>query len=163
MGRRDRLARRQSQHRALRPARVRRTSWRPSPIRDELSLESLAAEAGEILTGIDTPVIVVGQSLGTQIAELVAAEHAEQVDGLVLLTPVPLAARGYPTMRSHRFALSRDDLQAQRAARSPTLAGTHRARSSIGSPEPEHRTLPDVVARYVDIWNDGISQRAGHQ
>ena len=30
----------------------------------ELSLDFLAAEAGEILSGIDTPVIVVGQSLG---------------------------------------------------------------------------------------------------
>ena len=57
---------------------------------DALSLESLAAEAGEILNGIDTPVIVVGQSMGSQIAEIVAAEHPDQVDGLVLLTPVPL-------------------------------------------------------------------------
>ena len=32
----------------------------------DLTIESLAAEAGEILTGMDTPVIVVGQSLGTQ-------------------------------------------------------------------------------------------------
>src|SRR5262249_50672311 len=31
------------------------------------TLESLAAEAGEILTDIDGPVIVVGQSLGTQV------------------------------------------------------------------------------------------------
>ena len=39
-----------------------------------VSLESLAAEAGEISRGIDGPVIVVGQSLGTQVAELVAAQ-----------------------------------------------------------------------------------------
>src|SRR6185312_16827670 len=31
------------------------------------TLESLADEAGEILAGIDGPVIVVGQSLGTQV------------------------------------------------------------------------------------------------
>ena len=40
-----------------------------------VTLESLAAEAGDILAGIDGPVIVVGQSLGTQVAELVAAQH----------------------------------------------------------------------------------------
>src|ERR1700754_4637579 len=38
-------------------------------------LETLAVEAGDIVTGIDGPVVVVGQSLGTQVAELVAAQH----------------------------------------------------------------------------------------
>src|SRR6202011_1648887 len=42
------------------------------------SLESPAPEAGDILKGIDGPVIVVGQSLGTQVAELVAAGHSDQ-------------------------------------------------------------------------------------
>ena len=37
------------------------------------TLESLAAEAGAIIERIDGPVIVVGQSPGTQVAELVAA------------------------------------------------------------------------------------------
>ena len=60
---------------------------------NQLSLQSLAAEAGEVLNDTDTRVIVVGQSLGTQIAELVAAKHADRVDGLVLLTPVPLRRR----------------------------------------------------------------------
>ena len=49
-----------------------------------------------ILEGIDGPVIVVGQSLGTQVAELVAAQHSDQVRGLVLLTPVPLGGTQLP-------------------------------------------------------------------
>ena len=60
------------------------------------TLESLAAEAGDFIAGIDGPVIVVGQSLGTQVAELVAAQHAEHVRGLVLLTPVPLGGTQLP-------------------------------------------------------------------
>src|SRR6476659_4599782 len=40
------------------------------------TLESLAAEAGDFIAGIDGPVIVVGQSLGPQVAELVAAQPA---------------------------------------------------------------------------------------
>lgn len=36
--------------------------------RDAVSLKSLAAEAGEMLDGIDTVVIVVGQCMGAQIA-----------------------------------------------------------------------------------------------
>ena len=62
----------------------------------DLTLESLAAEAGEHPHGYRHTVIVVGQSLGTQVAELVAADHAEQVDGLVLLTPVPLGGTRLP-------------------------------------------------------------------
>src|SRR6516162_2779445 len=42
------------------------------------TLKSLATEAGDIVEQIGGPVIVVGQSLGTQVAELVAAGHQER-------------------------------------------------------------------------------------
>jgi pimeloyl-ACP methyl ester carboxylesterase len=122
----------------------------------ELSLQSLAAEAGEILNETDTRVIVVGQSLGTQIAELVAAKHADRVDGLVLLTPVPLGGTRLPDEAVAPFRALGGDLDAQRTARSqlsPALAEDQLDRL-IGSGAP---ALPDVVARYVDIWNDGVS------
>ena len=71
---------------------------RSGSVRDArlITLESLAAEASDIVTGIDGPVIVVGQSLGTQVAELVAAQHPDHVRGLVLLTPVPLGGPQLP-------------------------------------------------------------------
>lgn len=122
----------------------------------ELSLQSLAAEAGEILNKTDTRVIVVGQSLGTQIAELVAAEYADRVDGLVLLTPVPLGGTRLPDEAVAPFRALGGDLDAQRTARSqlsPALAEDQLDRL-IESGAP---ALPDVVARYVDIWNDGAS------
>nr|MDT0524507.1 alpha/beta hydrolase [Streptomyces sp. DSM 41633] len=65
----------------------------PSP---DLALQALAAEAGQLLDEVDSDVIVVGQSLGTQVAELVAAGHAGKVTGLVLLTPVPLGGTRLP-------------------------------------------------------------------
>ena len=121
----------------------------------DLTLESLAAEAGEILTGIDTPVIVVGQSLGFQIAELVAADHTERVDGLVLLTPVPLGGTRLPDEAVASFRALASDIQAQRVARSqisPELNEHQLERlTQIGA-----SALPDVVARYVDLWNDGL-------
>ena len=121
----------------------------------DLTLESLAAEAGEILTGIDTPVIVVGQSLGSQIAELVAADHTERVDGLVLLTPVPLGGTRLPDEAVASFRALASDIQAQRVARSqisPELNEHQLERlAQIGA-----SALPDVVARYVDVWNDGL-------
>ena len=122
----------------------------------ELSLQSLAAEAGEVLNETDSQVIVVGQSLGTQIAELVAAEHADRVDGLVLLTPVPLGGTRLPEEAVAPFRALAADPDAQRAARSqlsPALAEEQLDRL-IGSGAP---VLPAVVARYVDIWNNGVS------
>ena len=121
----------------------------------DLTIKSLAAEAGEILTGIDTPVIVVGQSLGTQVAELVAAEHPERVDGLVLLAPVPLGGTRLPDEAVAPFRALGGDLDAQRAARaqlSPNLDEKQLERlARIGA-----SALPHVVARYVDVWNDGV-------
>ena len=121
----------------------------------ELSLRSLAAEASEILSGIDTPVIVIGQSMGTQVAELVAAAHAERVLGLVLLTPVPLAGTRLPTQEVELFRTPADNVVAQRAARSqlsPQLDENQLDRLvQAGIP-----ASPIVVARYVDVWNDGV-------
>ena len=81
------------------------------------TLESLAAEAGEILEGIDGPVIVVGQSLGTQVAELVAAQHSDRVRGLVLLTPVPLGGTRLPDEVVAPFGALGGDRVAQRLLR----------------------------------------------
>lgn len=122
---------------------------------DEMSLDSLAAEASEIVSGVDTPVIVVGQSLGTQVAELVAATNAERVVGLVLLTPVPLGGTHLSEAEIAPFRALADDVQAQRFARSQLSPGLDELQLDR-LVEAGARTLPGVAARYVDIWNDGI-------
>jgi esterase len=82
-----------------------------------VTLESLAAEAGDIAQGIDGPVIAVGQSLGTQVAELVAAQHPDHVRGLVLLTPVPLGGTRLPDEVVAPFRALGGDRPAQRGVR----------------------------------------------
>jgi pimeloyl-ACP methyl ester carboxylesterase len=120
-----------------------------------VTLESLAAEAGDIIAGIDGPVIVVGQSLGTQVAEVVAAQHAERVRGLVLLTPVPLGGTQLPDAVVAPFRALGGDREAQRAGRaelSPHLSAEQLDRlADVGSV-----VAPDVAAHYVDVWNDGL-------
>jgi pimeloyl-ACP methyl ester carboxylesterase len=120
-----------------------------------ITLRSLAAEAGEIIDGIDTPVIVIGQSMGTQIAELVATDHPGRVDGLVLLTPVPLGGTRLPGEAVAPFRALGGDQDAQRVARtqlSPDLDEQQVERlAQIGG-----SASPDVIARYVDVWNDGV-------
>jgi pimeloyl-ACP methyl ester carboxylesterase len=120
-----------------------------------MTLESLAAEAGEILKGIDGPVIVVGQSLGTQVAELVAAQHSDQVRGLVLLTPVPLGGTQLPDEVVAPFGALGGDRVAQRSLRaelSPHLGEEQLDRlTDVGVP-----VAADVIAHYVDVWNNGL-------
>jgi esterase len=119
------------------------------------SLESLAAEAGDILSEIDGPVIVVGQSLGTQVAELVAAQHSDQVRGLVLLTPVPLGGTQLADEVVAPFGALGGDPVAQRRLRvelSPHLSEEQLDRlADVGAP-----VAADVTAHYVDVWNSGV-------
>jgi pimeloyl-ACP methyl ester carboxylesterase len=120
-----------------------------------VTLESLAAEAGDIVARIDAPVIVVGQSLGTQVAELVAADHTDRVYGLVLLTPVPLGGTQLPPEVVAPFRALGGDTDAQRTLRSqlsPHLDANQLDRlARIGG-----SVRPEVAARYVDMWNEGV-------
>jgi pimeloyl-ACP methyl ester carboxylesterase len=121
-----------------------------------VTLESLAAEAGDVLAGIDGPVVVVGQSLGTQVAELVAAQHPEQVPGLVLLTPVPLGGTRLPDDVIAPFRALGGDRDAQRVARaelSPHMSDEQLDRLADGGAP----VAADVVGHYVDVWNNGVS------
>ena len=121
-----------------------------------VTLDSLAAEAGDIVTGIDGPVIVVDQSLGTQVAEPVAARHPDQVRGLVLLTPVPPGGTQLPDEVVAPFGAVGGDRVAQRRLRaelSPHLSEEQLDRlADIGTP-----VAADVTAHYVRIWNDGVN------
>jgi pimeloyl-ACP methyl ester carboxylesterase len=99
---------------------------------------------------------VLGQSMGTQVAELVAAQHPDQVRGLVLLTPVPLGGTRLPAEMVAPFRALGGDRGAQRAVRaelSPHMSGEQLDRlTDIGAP-----VAADVVAHYVDVWNEGLA------
>jgi pimeloyl-ACP methyl ester carboxylesterase len=101
-------------------------------------------------------VIVVGQSLGTQVAELVAAQHPDRVAGLVLLTPVPLGGTQLPDEVIAPFGALGGDRVAQQSLRrdlAPNLGEEQLDRlADIGAP-----VTSDVVSHYVDVWNDGLS------
>jgi pimeloyl-ACP methyl ester carboxylesterase len=121
----------------------------------DITLTSLAAEAAALIADVDSDVVVVGQSMGSQIAELVAVGHPEKVTGLVLITPVPLTGTRLGPDVLAPFRQLGGNPDAQRAARvqlSPKLSDDQLDRLAPAG----ESALPEVVSHYVDVWNDGV-------
>jgi pimeloyl-ACP methyl ester carboxylesterase len=129
-----------------------RTDTTPEPA--SVTLETLTAEAAAILAGIDGPVIVVGQSLGSQIADGLATAHPDRVAALILLTPVPLAGTHLAEAALAPLRALGGDPAGQRAMRSqlsPSLTAEQLQRlTQLGA--LVHR---ETTARYVDLFNEG--------
>ncbi|GAA4539278.1 alpha/beta hydrolase [Pseudonocardia xishanensis] len=123
----------------------------PGPI----TLERYAADVVSALDATDGPVVVVGQSMGAQIAELVGVARPERVAGLVLLTPIPLGGSGLPAEAIEPFRALGGNAEQQRGVR---------LQLSASFPEGElerlveagARVAPDAVAAAADSWNDGV-------
>ena len=121
---------------------------------DEISLDSYAAAVTAMVDAIGGQLVLVGQSMGAQVAELVAGSRPEIVKALVLLTPVPLGGVGAPdeVVGPLRTSGGKADVQRQQ-----------RAMFSYDMPADKLDSLvatglmvqPDVVARLVDVWNGG--------
>jgi esterase len=117
-------------------------------------LDSLVDEASDLVRRIDGPVIVVGQSLGAQVAELVASRHPDKVLGLVLVTPVPLGGTRLPDEVVAPFGALGGDRAAGRLVRaqlSPHMNEELLDRlADIGVP-----VSAEVTAHYAHMWNTG--------
>lgn len=121
---------------------------------DELSLDHYAERVASVVEAIGGEIVVVGQSMGAQVAELVAARLPAAVKGLMLLTPVPLGGVGAPdeVVAPFKSAGGREDIQRQlRISLSHDLSGERLDRLvQLGLD-----VRPDVVERLVDMWNQG--------
>lgn len=117
------------------------------------TLDGYVDEVSAVVDRIEGPVVLVGQSMGAQVAELVAA-RSDRVAGLVLLTPMPLRGTQLPDEAVAPFRALGGDLEG--------LTGTRRALSA-NFPDAELARLnehgvripPSTTAAVVDIWNLG--------
>jgi pimeloyl-ACP methyl ester carboxylesterase len=111
--------------------------------------ERLAAEVGAVIDRVGKPFVIVGQSMGAPIAELVATARPE------LLTPVPLAGTRLPDEVVEPFRALGADAEAQRGVRQQLSVGLSDADLdrllTIGL-----QVRPDVVRALVDCWNTGL-------
>lgn len=119
------------------------------------TLERYTDEVSAIVEALDKPVVIVGQSMGTLVAELVAARHGDKTLGLVLVTPVPLAGTHLPAEATAPFRTVGGNPEAQRAIRKYLAGGLDEAGVerlvAIGN-----RIRPEVITHLVDCWNEGV-------
>ncbi|MBJ2154279.1 alpha/beta fold hydrolase [Variovorax sp. IB41] len=117
-------------------------------------LDRFAADVGAVVDALAKPFVIVGQSMGAQVAELVAAARLDLARGLVLLTPVPLGGTGMPPGALEPFRSLGGQPAAQAAVRQQLTAGLAPAQLdrliALGLP-----VRPEVVAATADAWNAG--------
>jgi pimeloyl-ACP methyl ester carboxylesterase len=118
------------------------------------TLERFASDVVDIADAVDKRFVIVGQSMGAQIAELVAMRRPDRVAGLVLVTPVPLAGTSLPDDAIEPFRSLGRLHEAQLAVRRQLTA-------DLGGDRLEQLTnigmsvRPEVVVATADAWNAG--------
>lgn len=116
--------------------------------------DRFADEVGAVAEALGKPFVIVGQSMGSAVAELVAAQYPDRALGLVLVTPIPLAGTRQPDEVMDTFRSLGGDGDAQRAVRtqlSAALAEAELDRLVVSGT----RIRPETVRDAADCWNNG--------
>ncbi|MCU1700809.1 MAG: putative hydrolase or acyltransferase of alpha/beta superfamily [Mycobacterium sp.] len=119
------------------------------------SLDGYANDVVAALDGISTPIVLIGHSIGAQIVELAAVARPDNVVGLVLIAPIPLAGTQLPEEAVAPLKSVGGSVAALRESR---------LQASPNFPEPEltriseagARIAPDAASAFVDLWNFGV-------
>lgn len=118
------------------------------------TLNRLATEVASVVNGFDRPVVLVGHSMGAQVAELVAAAHPERVAALVLLTPVPLGGLPVPAEVAAAMRALGGNADAQRALRRQ-FAGRHVESVLDNLVDVGMKVQVSAVQAFFDAWSGG--------
>jgi pimeloyl-ACP methyl ester carboxylesterase len=123
-----------------------------------IGLDAFAEHVVSILDhAVDGDVVLVGQSMGCQVAELASLRRPDRVTGLVLITPVPLQGVSLPPEVANTLRSCGGQQELQHGIR--TQFGTHLPDGKI--PKLLHsgmRPTPEQVAATFDAWSGGHSE-----
>ena len=125
------------------------------------SLDRFAEGVATQVRALARPIVLVGQSMGAQIAELVAGQLDEQVRALVLLTPVPLAGTELPDEVMKTFHALGGNPGAQRELRRNFSTSLDEERLETLSRLGDGVEAASVGV-FADMWNRGHALGAQH-
>ena len=125
------------------------------------SLDGYAADVARQVRALGRPAILIGHSMGAQIAEMVAVELPSQVRALVLLTPVPLAGTNLPDEAMQPFRALGGNPAAQRDVRRHLSRALDDARLEKLGRLGDAMTASSTSA-IADAWNRGHKLGASH-
>ena len=118
------------------------------------TLERFVADVGAITATTKKPVVMVGHSMGAQVAELCAAAQSANTVGLVLVAPVPLGGTGMSAADLAPFQTLAGHPDAQRALR--RQLGPHLTNAKLERlVEIGDLVRPDVATELAQTWNRG--------
>jgi esterase len=118
------------------------------------SLDRLAQAVASVVDAVGRPTVLVGHSMGAQIAELVAGMRPRQIAGLVLLTPVPLGGMALPEASATALRSLGGNPEGQRELR--IQFSSHLTTADLDHVvEVGARVRPATVAALFDAWSGG--------
>jgi esterase len=128
----------------------------PSPTLDAFAEHVIAFVDNEVAGDI----VLVGQSMGSQVAELVTVRRPERVVGLVLITPVPLGGVSLPAEMADALRRCGGQLEVQRGIRSQLSANLPEDKMLRLLDSGMHLTSDQVAATF-DAWSGGHPEGTG--
>jgi pimeloyl-ACP methyl ester carboxylesterase len=138
--------------------------WATVPVElgegDAFTLEGFAEHVTAIIDNdVRGDVVLVGQSMGGQVAELVSVRRPDRIAGLTLITPVPLQGIALPPEMADMLRGCGEQLETQRAIRAQ-LSAKLSERQLQQLLESGMRLKADQVAAAFDAWSGGHPEGA---
>lgn len=118
------------------------------------TLDRLAAAVASELDELGAPAVLVGHSMGTQVAELVAVQRPQQVLGMLLISPVPLGGMEVPDEIANAMrALGRNGESQAQLRRQFAVEATDQLIDKLT--QSGLKPLPATVSAFFDTWSTG--------
>jgi pimeloyl-ACP methyl ester carboxylesterase len=127
---------------------------------EEISLPLYAELVLREIDRTESPLILIGHSMGAQVVDLVSARAGHRVKALVLVTPVPLEGVHAPidAIAPLKTSGGKPEIQTElRKGFSHALDDD----AVLLLAELARQVMPGNVARLVDVWNDGDAEGQG--
>jgi pimeloyl-ACP methyl ester carboxylesterase len=122
------------------------------------TLPRYCADITRLIDQTEGSLVLVGHSMGTQVAELAALARPDRIRALVLLSPVPLGGPHAPAEVTGPLAATGGDVAAQREARRGLMASPVDPEILDWLTDLGRAVRLTVIEELVATWNTGVPE-----